>query len=159
VVALSVDIQSASSVRYPSVAYPSPATAALERIDVAGTPPAWWPAVQGSIEALDRLPWNWDPRGSRTVSRQDVRDAVLFLVAVMRDETRAPWIGPLPSGGIQLAWRRGEVEVEAVFDHARGERELLVSVGDQEWEAPIDQGAALFATIVEHLAVDAPAVA
>jgi len=82
----------------------------------------------------------------------DVIDALRFLGRVMHDDTPAPWIGRLNTGGLQLTWRSGDVEVEAVFDRAREEREVLVVVGENEWEAPADQADSLFATVVERLA-------
>ena len=78
-------------------------------------------------------------------------DALLFMERVMREDTCPPWIGRLSSGGVELAWRHGDVEVEAVFDRLRGDSALMVEVGDREWDAPADQGDSLFASVVDRL--------
>ncbi len=62
-----------------------------------------------------------------------------------------PWIGRLASGGLQLTWHMGDVEVEAVFDQAREDRVIMLTVGHREWEEPISQGESLFATVVDRL--------
>ncbi len=81
----------------------------------------------------------------------DIIEALNFLSRVMREDTRVPWIGRLSSGGIQLTWRAGDVEVEAVFDRARDERVLMVSVGENEWDAPVSDAESMFATVVDRL--------
>lgn len=92
-----------------------------------------------------------DPRGAQPLSVDDVRDAIWFLLNVMQSDTVRPWIGLLASGGLQVNWRRGDVEVEAVFDRARDDRMVYVTVGEQEWEALVDEGYSLFSTVVERL--------
>jgi hypothetical protein len=112
--------------------------------------PPWADVVVSRIGQIAALPT--DPRGSQPLSSDDVIDALDFLARVMRDDTPSPWIGRLNSGGVQLTWRSGDVEVEAVFDRARNEREVMVAVGENEWEAPADHGESLFATVVDRLA-------
>jgi hypothetical protein len=82
---------------------------------------------------------------------EDVSDALDFLDRVMAEDTCIPWIGKLSSGGVQLAWKHADVEVEAIFDRMRGERELLVAVGENEWDAPADKGDSLFFTVRDRL--------
>lgn len=122
-------------------------------IRVRGVMPPWWDVVAPRLRELLQLRPDWDPRGSSPISTDDLQDALTFLTRVMRDDTRVPWIGPLASGGVELAWRVGNVEVEAVFDRARGECELLVSVGGNESEVPIDAAESLFAEVVDRLSV------
>ena len=119
-------------------------------IHLVGEPPQWLTPVAMRIAELAALP-TVDPRGSRELNLYDVVDALKFIVRVMRDDTVPPWIGRLASGGIQLTWQAGDVEVEAVFDRARGDREILVSVGENEWDAPADEADSLFATVIDRL--------
>ncbi len=140
---------------YPS-AWPDPWREPRPEIRVKGTVPQWWIEVAPRLHALLQLQQDWDPRGSRAISRDDLGDALQFLNRVMRRDTPAPWIGPLASGGVELAWRGGNVEMEAIFDRARGERELLVSVGKNESEAAIDHAESLFAEVVERLSAGDP---
>jgi hypothetical protein len=146
-----LDIQNSASLHnYWPIRYPQ--GEALPSIQIAGAEaPAWWPSVELRLMELMRLPPDWDGRGSRRLNPNDIVAAVHFLAEVMRPDTAAPWIGPLNSGGVQLAWKHGDVEAEAVFDEARGERDLLVAVGDNECEAPIESAASLFATVVDRL--------
>jgi hypothetical protein len=82
---------------------------------------------------------------------EDVGDALDFLSRVMAEDTSIPWIGKLSSGGVQLAWKHADVEVEAVFDRMTGERELLVTVGENEWDCPVDRSDSLFFTVRDRL--------
>jgi len=117
-----------------------------------GSPPAWAASVVSRLEELDALP-AVDPRGSRPLDFDDVADALRFLVRVMRPDTCPPWIGRLNTGGVQLSWHHGDVEVEAVFDRLRDELEVIVVVGDREWSEPPDKAETLFATVADRLAL------
>ncbi len=111
---------------------------------------AWENAVVHRIEELADLD-TVNVEIERPLNIEDVYDALEFLGRVMREDTCPPWIGRLSGGGVEMAWKHGDVEVEAVFDRLRGERELLVSVGDREWEAPADKGDSLFASVADRL--------
>jgi len=113
-------------------------------------PPPWADEVVRRIVELARLE-TVDPRIGRPLNEDDVIDALRFLDRVMREDTCPPWIGRLSSGGVELAWRHHDVEAEAVFDQLRGESELIVEVGDNEWNAPADQADSLFATVADRL--------
>jgi hypothetical protein len=113
--------------------------------------PPWAADAAVRLRQLAALP-TVDPHGSRPMDVEDVIDALTFMSRVMRGGTLPPWIGRLASGGVQLTWRVGDVEVEAVFDRSRNEREIMVAVGDNnEWDAPIDEADALFASVVDRL--------
>ncbi len=112
--------------------------------------PSWANAVVQRIEELADLD-TVNVEIERPLNIDDVYDALEFLARVMGEDTCPPWIGRLSSGGVEMAWKHGDVEVEAVFDRLRGERELLVSVGDRDWEAPADKGDSLFASVADRL--------
>jgi hypothetical protein len=112
--------------------------------------PTWLPEMIRRIVRLDHLD-TIDPATSWPLNVEDAEDALEFLGRVMDEDTCLPWVGRLSSGGIALAWTHGDVEVEAVFDRLRDDRELIVSVGDREWDAPVDVGDSLFATVVDRL--------
>ena len=149
--AIAVSVDDSSSLKW-GLDYPvQPPRAEGIAIRLSGySLPPWAGPVVSRIGELAALPP--DPRGSRPLSRDDVVDALDFLARVMRNDTASPWIGRLNSGGVQLTWRSGDVEVEAVFDRARNERDVIVAVGENEWEAPADHGESLFATVVDRLA-------
>jgi uncharacterized protein (TIGR04255 family) len=112
--------------------------------------PPWAVPVISRMEELAALPVV-APGGSSPMVLEDVMDALRFLTRVMQDDTVIPWIGRLSSGGLQLTWQCGDVEVEAVFDRTRHERDVIVAVGGTEWEAPADQADSLFATVADRL--------
>lgn len=113
--------------------------------------PVWVSPVRQRFEELASLPDDWDHRGGSRLSISDVKDALSFLARVMSCDTAAPQIAPLSTGGIQLSWRAGDLEVEVVFDRQRDERVLLVSDGDEDHEADADQADALFAALSDRL--------
>lgn len=141
---------------YPRVGF---ATRREPEIHVTGPIPGWWTDLAPRVLQLMHLRPDWDPRGSTAVSRNNLQDAVTFLVRVMRPDTPAPWVGPLANGGVELAWHVGNVEVEAIFDRARGECELLVTVGENESEAPIEHAESLFAEVADRLSAGDPVAA
>jgi hypothetical protein len=115
-----------------------------------GAPPAWADAVVARVRELARLE-TVNPAVARPLNEEDVIDALRFMERVMREDTCPPWIGRLSSGGVELAWRHDDVEVEAIFDRLRGDYALIVEVGDREWDAPADQADSLFASVVDRL--------
>jgi len=112
--------------------------------------PTWWKHVSARIVELAAVP-AYDPRGVLPPNIDDVVDALNFLTRVMQPGTAVPWIGLLNSGGLQMSWKQGDVEVEVVFDHTRGEREIFVAVAENEWDAPADQADSLFCSVVDRL--------
>lgn len=137
---------------YPSIVdRPEP-----RKIEVRRVGAQWLGAVVDALEALARLPDDWDHRGSRAVNFDDVHEALVFLQHIMRDDTMAPSITPLSSGGIELSWHVTGLDVEAVFDRRRGERVLAVMAGHNETEEPIESAHKLFSDVVDRLAVAAP---
>lgn len=111
----------------------------------------WIDSVLESVERLAVLQNNWDGRGAAAANVADVLEGLMFLERVMREETRAPSIAPLTSGGIEMSWHVAGLEVEAIFDERRDERVLLVSAGAQEWDEPIEHAEKLFADVADRL--------
>jgi hypothetical protein len=113
-----------------------------DTIKVAGEKPDWIDDVVDKLNELARLSKDWDPRGSMPVAFDDAKAAVEFLNRVMRFDSPAPAITPLPSGGLELAWSVGGVALEVVFDSANGERAaILDSEGDECELTPEDAAA------------------
>lgn len=157
------DFQDSSSLAFGAFPYPDVSgdlfsaegrTRATLRRSYAAPP--WAALIENRLYELLDLGPNWDRRGSEPISYDDLRDALDFLDRVMRPDTRPPSFSPLATGGLELIWRQDNLEVEAIFDSARNERELLVSVGDNDSEAPIEEAESLFATVVDRLTADDP---
>jgi hypothetical protein len=146
-------VEDMSSLGWEIVDHPQQSAVATRAIRLRGrrgapAPPWVVPAI-ARIGELDLTVV--DPQSDRPLNFDDVIDALDFLTRVMRDDTCAPWVGRLSSGGVELTWQHGDVEVEAVFDRLRGEAEVVVAVGEREWDAPADEADSLFATVVERL--------
>lgn len=118
-------------------------------LDVAGDN-LWLASVIGRLRELAALP-GVDPRGSRPMDAEDLVEALSFMKRAMRPDTVAPWIGLLNTGGLQVNWRKGDVEIEAIFDRARDEHVVYVTVADREWEEPIPEAYSLFNSVVDRL--------
>jgi hypothetical protein len=112
--------------------------------------PAWLCPVIERIEELAELE-TVSVETEQPLNIYDVMDALEFLDSVMQEDTHTPWIGRLSSGGVELVWKHNDLEVEAIFDRLRGDHELLVSVGDHDWDAPADKGDSLFASVADRL--------
>jgi hypothetical protein len=104
---------------------------------------------------LDRITYlsalGLDPRDSQPLNADDRADALEFLLRVMHEGVPSPWIGRLNSGGLQLSWNQGDVEVEAVFDRTRGEKLVMVTRDDDEQDVAADEADGLFASVAERL--------
>ncbi len=93
---------------------------------------------------LQQLPDNWDSYGGVPLQERH-RDAVLrFLGLVMSDDIVMPDIVPLADGGVQIEWRRGDVEVDFISDDELSEPTLLVTRGDHAEEIEGSRAASYF---------------
>ncbi len=128
----------------------APATAESTAAD-ALHPPTWLVPVEARLKEILSLPENWDGRGSARPSPADVLEAFRLVMDIMGPNMPSPAIGPLSSGGVGITWRSDDLEVEAIVDHARGERAIFVSDGDDELEAPLDEAPAVFASLAHRL--------
>lgn len=115
--------------------------------------PQWWETVKPRLLELGELRPGWEGHHAQALSVIDLADALKFLARVMTDATKAPWIGPLNSGGLELVWEEDGLEIEAVFDHVRGDRQLLVTDGDSDFEISIDQADSVFLALSPRLRV------
>ena len=149
--AIAVTLDDSSSLRW-AVDYPVTRTTHFvpRKIRLRGPAPQWLNPVVDRVVELSVLP-DASALGMAELDFEDVGDAMLFLGRVMQEDTIAPWVGRLNSGGLQLNWQCGDVEVEAVFDRARGERGVLVAVGENEWEELPERAESLFSSVVDRL--------
>lgn len=94
------------------------AVRSLQTHGVSATPtPAPW--VSRALRALDELgdlETDWDGEGAPAIADETVRAALLFLAGSMRTSTSSPSVVPTLSGGVQLEWHQGGLDVEVEFD-------------------------------------------
>jgi hypothetical protein len=71
--------------------------------------------MQGFVDLLT-LPHNWDSYGGQRINPGVVQDAVNLINPLLEPTSPAPRVVPLSSGGLQLEWHRGGIDLEVVFD-------------------------------------------
>ena len=98
-------------------------------------PPEWtWQVepVKRILECLS-LPDNWNSYGGHSSSYDAALVAIDFLSVVPFDNPPRPRVVPLPSGGIQLEWSKGQRELDVEF-RPDGSIVFLKVQGDSEGE-------------------------
>ena len=85
----------------------------------------------------------------------DANDALNFLVSAMAEDSPPPGIIALPSGGVELHWRVGDIDLEVIFDSTQGERIALLDVGEDEHEMTPEAAVLCVDFLGERLAIAA----
>lgn len=67
------------------------------------------------LDALSKLPIDWDSYGSPKISNDLIIAAKSFLYQLEYEFFAAPRVVPISGGGIQLEWQMGERELELEF--------------------------------------------
>lgn len=82
-------------------------------------PPVWLDPVMQQLRMLIALQQDWDSYGAPPLDPHVLRSAVRLLMRSMREETPAPFLVPLSTGGLQLEWHQGgfDIEVEVLASH------------------------------------------
>lgn len=127
------------------------------RPDAVPVIPAWVDAVLPRFAELLMLRPDWDSYGGRPLTNENFEAALNVLGHVMGPDTPAPWIVPLPSGGVQLEWHDGALEIEVIVD--RENSTVVVTEGDSDWEAPLVQALPFVEAKLRQLEPAVPAVA
>lgn len=116
--------------------------------------------LNARLEELIGLEANWDGYGANTIDRRAIRQAVSVIKWSMDAGLPVPELFPVPSGGVQLEWTAGSVELEFEIEP---DGQSAVFVGDDavagrrfDGELPRDQSlfqqavATLRANLGEH---------
>ena len=86
-------------------------------VKVVKIPPEWtWQRepVKQLLECFS-LEENWNSYGSRKPSEDSILFAIDFLSAIPHVNPPRPNVVPLPSGRVQLEWRKGKRELDVEF--------------------------------------------
>jgi hypothetical protein len=80
--------------------------------------PARWLAeyLENSLNELLDLPEGWDGEGAEPVALEAATGAVEVMAALIGEAMVAPFVFPLPDGGLQLEWHAGEESIEIEID-------------------------------------------
>lgn len=70
------------------------------------------PVVAAKLEELAALPVGWNGERSAVISREAITRALTLLEAVITDQTPAPNVVPLSTGGVQVEWHTGGFDLE-----------------------------------------------
>lgn len=85
-------------------------------LEVEGELPLW---LVPSVRSLCELLWlepNWDSFGALPVERRAVEQALAILFGTMQKTTPPPIAVPTSSGGIQLEWHLGGIDLEVELE-------------------------------------------
>ncbi len=113
-------------------------------VTLQGQPPGWVEPTLKSLGHLLRLQPNWDSYGARSINADCVWAAWQLLMAVLREDSPAPFVVPTCRGGIQIEWHTQGVDLEVeviapgqfhlLFEEAGSgemwEKEMTDDVGD-----------------------------
>jgi hypothetical protein len=80
------------------------------------TIPEWEEVVLNRLVELCTLPEDWDTYGGSPVTREVAEYSLALLRTVMKAETRAPDLVPLPQGGLQMEWHDPNLDFEITIE-------------------------------------------
>ncbi|HEY9756355.1 MAG TPA: hypothetical protein V6C97_14410 [Oculatellaceae cyanobacterium] len=108
---------------------------------------SWLPAIAEDLRHIQALNDGWDCGSGRAVKSTCVQTAFSLLNQIMRTDTVAPRISPLPNGGLQLEWQTANMllqfeidplsNINAYFRTEDVDDEFPVSLIDDSKMAPI----------------------
>jgi len=74
--------------------------------------PNWLSQTDQALQELLRLPPNWNSYGAQPIIPGNVTAAQDLLRAIVQPETPQPSVVPTVSGGVQLEWHTGGIDLE-----------------------------------------------
>jgi hypothetical protein len=116
-------------------------------------PPRWFDPTLDDLEAVLRLPPNWNSYRARPVEAQAAVAAIELLLAIMPDSLSKPTIIPTVRGSVQLEWHTRGVDLE--IDVLANGRYALFFEDDQtgvSWEREASEAAGLTRPVLAELA-------
>jgi hypothetical protein len=113
----------------------------------------WLEPVIEAIRDLAELKPGWNDEGAPAIDARSVSQALQFLAAEVSPWTAAPSVVPTPTGGVQLEWHRGGLDVEIEFN---ANEEPRLSLGERDnvasrWHGPLSRGVLRFNEIAHSL--------
>jgi hypothetical protein len=117
------------------------------------TIPPWITSVVESVQALRRLPENWDSYGARPLATKSIENLMYLLWQGIQLDVTAPSVVPTVRGGIQLEWHQQGIDLEIEIPPSG---RLLVSYEDietgRDWEGEINLWDNVLPSFLELLA-------
>lgn len=102
--------------------------------------PSWVPPVVRQLDMFLDLPHNWDSYGAPPPDPRLGFSALRLLVRVMHDNTPAPAIVPLSTGGLQLEWHQQGIDLEIeINEQHRFSMFFRDRRGGEEWQGSIGE--------------------
>jgi len=75
----------------------------------------WLGPTLTAMNGLLKLEEGWDTFGGAKINPSRAMDALVFLLATMRDDTPTPSVVPTSSGGVQIEWSVNGINLEIEF--------------------------------------------
>jgi hypothetical protein len=99
----------------------------------------WFVPTIEQFESVLALRPGWDSYNARSVDRGSAAETVKLLSETISREAEAPWVVPLPDGGVQLEWHRGQLDVEVTLSPTEGRTLYLEDLRSGEvWSGELD---------------------
>ncbi|HEU0072433.1 MAG TPA: hypothetical protein VFS30_00340 [Dehalococcoidia bacterium] len=97
--------------------------------------PVWLESVVRGLVGLMVLPSDWDSYGACPVEPAAAETSINVLGRVMAESTPSPQIVPTVTGGVQLEWHLGGVDLEIAIRPSGDAHVLFEDLGSgEEWE-------------------------
>jgi hypothetical protein len=93
-----------------------PADGGRLRIEIEGEPPAWFWVLLEQVKSLLALAPGWNSHAAAVVPGRAAATLIEIVGATFDDDTPAPFVTPLASGGLQMEWHEPDLEVEVAID-------------------------------------------
>lgn len=74
--------------------------------------PHWLPQTEIALQALLKLPANWDSYGARPIRAEIVGEVADLLRKIVQPGTPQPAVVPTVQGGVQLEWHTCGIDLE-----------------------------------------------
>jgi hypothetical protein len=113
--------------------------------------PDWVADAQATLLDMLELERGWDGERASPLTWPSALDAMSFLRRVMKPGVSLPSFVPLPSGGIQLEWHEGGLDIEARFSSSEYWVYIADLRRDTEWEGSQSEGIARLLSIARRL--------
>jgi hypothetical protein len=88
----------------------------LSWIDTGQELPAWFDQTMSGFADLLTLPANWDSYRAKPIDEPTVQKALELLDLLLGNNSPAPSVVPLASGGLQVEWHRAGQDLEIIFE-------------------------------------------
>jgi hypothetical protein len=124
----------------------------LVEADAAITCSAWFLPTATAMLQMTRLPLGWDARNGCQIDRNTIQKALRWLATLLDSDTEKPSIVPTVTGGVQVEWHMGGVDIEIYFEPGEEPTVSVEDIGSRnEWDGDLYLNLARFRSFLPRL--------